>query len=383
MRMIKNSLERIQERAGSHGQQMKPYQQALTELKDLDHNAISRRVAERFSNRAGNFEILRQGQDEMQPLSMAMPLLPTPAMSQDERSPLPTAGPSTPTPGPRQVQNIAMPKTEGTSAKRETDQVSKTGSFDNYRTPQRSASASATDSSDEKKQRRIDASLLSPSKTALTSDIPGMQFESLRLSEPRAPQNPSKEPLSLIDMDDDLTPTKEAIVKTTTKPTFGLMGDSIFAAPKDKVKVIGVRSSLPIAFIHSLEALIEFPTPHDGFTCAQNVLNDTTDDLDFQAETTSEENSALAIPKAPRDAPTSGGIGPVVARAQRPALVQSSSNALKEDSAKGSSSATGPRSSQQPPEKQSRAISGGMENSIWAYTDKEPSKLDRKVTKPL
>ncbi|KAJ5368286.1 uncharacterized protein N7496_008046 [Penicillium cataractarum] len=327
LQMIENCSERMQERAGPHGQPTDPLQ-VLTEFKDLDRNAISRRVAERLSNQEMALEPLRQGQEEMQLLEMATPPLPS-AMSQDERPPLPMAGPSTPR--PKQVQNIEMPKTDGTSAKRETDQVSKTGSFDNYRTPQRSASASATDSSDEKKQRRIDASLLSPRKTALASDIPGMQFESLRLSEPRAPQNPSKEPMSLIDMDDDLTPTKEAIVKTTPKPILGLMEGSIFAAPMDK------------------------------------------------ADTTSEENSALAISKAPRVAP---GLGPVVARAQRPTLIQSSSNTLNESSAKGSSSSTGPRSSQQPPEKQSRAISGGMETSIWAHTDKGPSNLDPKVQTP-
>jgi hypothetical protein len=344
--------EAVQEQAGSLDEQMNPLEEVLESLKEL----------------------------EVKARSMATRSLSTFAMGREEPFAMPMAGPSPPTVGPMQAYNTSMPKTEGTSAKPETDQVSKPGSFYNYRTPQRSASGSATDSSDEKNQRRIDASLLSPSKTALASDIPTGQFESLRLSEPSAIQMSPKEPLSLIDMDDYLTPTKEAIVKTTANPILGLMEESIFAAPMDKVKMIGVRPSLPIAFVHRPEAMMDLA--HGSFPTTQTTLSDTTDDLDFQAHATSEENSALAISKAPY-APASGEIAQVVARAQRSALVQSSSNTLKEVSAKESSSAVGLRSSQEPTERASRAISGGMDQSIWAHTDKGPSKLAPKVTKPL
>lgn len=346
-------IEEIEGQPKSQGEQMEPREDLLRRLKESE--AQARSMATRFS---------------------------TLAIGQEESLAKPKAGPNPPTFGQMQAFNTAIPKTEGASAKPETDQVSKSGSFYSYRTPKRSASGSGTDSSNEKRQRRIDASLLSPSKTALASDIPARQFECLRLSESSATQKSPKEPLSLIDMDDDLTPTKEAIVKATTNPTLRLMEESIFATRADKVEMISVRPFLPFAFIHSPEAMMDFRTAHGSSPTTQNTLSHTTDDLDFQAHVTSEENPALSVSKAPH-APTSGGMAQVVAGAQRSALVQSNSNTLKEASAKGSLSAVGLRSSQEPTEKASRAISGGMDQSIWAHTDKGPSKFVPKVKKPL
>lgn len=167
------------------------------------------------------------------------------------RSPEEEAAPGPSTPTPSQDQRFALPKTESMAPELKTDQPDKTSIFDNYRTPPRSASATVTDSSDEKKQRNIDAaSLLSPKKRVVSSDIPAMKFESLRVSEGGNIRTVSAEPLSLLDMDLDPTPSKQVTARTATRsPVLGSMESSMFAAPANapyqhnKAKVIGVRPS--------------------------------------------------------------------------------------------------------------------------------------------
>lgn len=185
-----------------------------------------------------------QRQDQVPPPSTPSTTVSTPTPSQGQESALPKAVPSTKSSEPKEKQEISFPKIETTSPGSETVQVSEIGSFDNYRTPPRSASV--TDSSDEKKQRQIDASLLSPKRKDVSSDVPTMEFESLQVSERRSFQDTPKEPPSLIDFDEDLTPTKGTTIKTAAKqPILGSMESSMFASPVDmaqhqigKIKVI-------------------------------------------------------------------------------------------------------------------------------------------------
>ncbi|OKO95724.1 hypothetical protein PENSUB_11236 [Penicillium subrubescens] len=246
------------------------------------------------------------------------------------RPPEEEAAPGPSTPAPSQDQRLALRKTESVAPELETDQLGKTSIFDNYRTPPRSASATVTDSSDEKEQRNIDAaSFLSPKKRVVPPDLPTMEFESLRVSEGGNVRTAPGEPLSLLDMDINPTPSKQVIAKTATKPPIlGSMESPMFAAPSN----------------------------------APYQLNKA------KAGTTSEENTTIS--KAPRGAPVSQTIvrseGPSrsVSEVQRPTLVQSSSNIRKEASAKGAS----PRaeSSSPPHAMKSRVLSGGIEHSKWA-----------------
>lgn len=329
--------------------------------------------------------------DDQEPLSMAAPASLTPQPSRGQQLALPSAVPEVPELGPKQIQGISLPKTEATSPELETDQLSKTGSFDTYRTPPRSVSGTVTDSSDEKKQRNMDASLLSPKKKDFSTDVPTMEFGSLRVSENRTIQNAPKELL-----DADLTQTKGAVARPTSKPPiFVSMESSIFASPVDvvhhinKTKVTGVLSSLPVDYLKRTKTRIELPTAHDHYRSTENKLNDTTDNS--KAGTTSEENTTLSVSKAPQDAPASRkivrseGPSPAMSEAQRSTLVQSSSNILKETSVKETTTAAGPKSPQELDEKKSRVLSGGMAESIWAIPDNRPSKFatSLKVKKPV
>jgi hypothetical protein len=290
------------------------------------------------------------------------------------RPPEEEAAPGPSTPAPSQDQRLALRKTESVAPELETDQLGKTSIFDNYRTPPRSASATVTDSSDEKKQRNIDAaSFLSPKKRVVPSDLPTMEFESLRVSEGGNVRTASGEPLSLLDMDINPTPSKQVIAKTATKPPIlGAMESSMFAAPSNapyqlnKAKVIGVRLS-PSYLIHEQQSdFNSFPPAHNSYPSTTNMLNDMTDYS--KAGTTSEENTTIS--KAPRGAPVSRTIvrseepSRSVSEVQRPTLVQGSSNIRKETSAKGAS----PRaeSSSPPHAMKSRVLSGGIEHSKWA-----------------
>jgi hypothetical protein len=183
-------------------------------------------------------------------------------------SALPEAAPTPSTPTLSQNERLALPKSEPITAELENDHLSESSIFDNYRTPPRSASATVTDSSDEKKQRSIDASLLSPKKQVVSSDIPTMAFESLRVSGGRAIRNAPGQPQSLIDMDAASTPSKQVVAKATAKPPIlGSMERSMFASPANmpyqlnKAKVIGLRPSLYTAFMNDNQTLIDFP-PH-------------------------------------------------------------------------------------------------------------------------
>jgi hypothetical protein len=119
-------------------------------------------------------------------------------------------------------------------------------------------------------------------------------------------------------------------------------------------------------------------------------LNDLTDEI--KAGPLSEENTILGIFKGPVNAPASHKVvqseisSPPVSELPRSTLVQSSSNVLKEGPTKGASAAAGPKSLQQAPtEMKSRALSGGMEASRWAFSDEGPSKkaTTSKVTNPV
>ncbi|GLI77654.1 hypothetical protein PoHVEF18_005945 [Penicillium ochrochloron] len=284
------------------------------------------------------------------------------------------AAPGPSTPAPSQDQRSALRNMESMAPELETDQLGMTSIFDNYRTPPRSASATVTDSSDEKKQRNIDAaSFLSPKKRDVSSELPTVEFESLRVSEGGNVRTASGEPLSLLDKDINPTPSKQVITKSATKPPIlGSMKSSIFAGLSNatyqlnKAKVIGVRPS-PSYRVHEQQSEFNsFPPAHDPYPSTKNMPNDMTDYS--KAGTTSEENTTMS--KAPRGAPVSQTIvrreGPSrsVSEAQRPTLVQSSSNIRKETSAKGTSPSAG--SSSPPREMKSRALSGGIEHSKWA-----------------
>jgi hypothetical protein len=284
------------------------------------------------------------------------------------------AAPGPSTPAPSQDQRSALRKMESMAPELDTDQLGTTSIFDNYRTPPRSASATVTDSSDEKKQRNIDAaSFLSPKKRDVSSELPTVEFESLRVSEGGNVRTASGEPLSLLDMDINPTPSKQVFTKSATKPPIlGSMESSMFAGPSNatyqlnKAKVIGVRPS-PAYRVHEQQSdFNSFPPAHDPYPSTKNMPNDMTDYS--KAGTTSEENTTMF--KAPRGAPVSQTIvrseGPSrsVSEAQRSTLVQSSSNIRKETSAKETSPRAG--SSSPPREMKSRVLSGGIEHSKWA-----------------
>ncbi|KAF3399962.1 hypothetical protein F1880_008306 [Penicillium rolfsii] len=245
-----------------------------------------------------------------------------------------TPGPSTPTPGRGQLFDLT--KTETMAPELETNQPGKTSIFDNYRTPPRSASATVTDSSDEKKRRNIDtASLLSPKKRFVSSDLPAIGFESLRVSEGENIRTASDNPLSLMEMDVNSTPSKQVIAETSSKPViFGSLETSMFAAPANA------------------------PYQHNK----------------AKASTTFEEN--ITTSKASKGGPVSQAIvrgeGPsrAVSEPQRPALIPMSSSICKETSVKD---ASGPSAPQAPREMKSRVLSGGIEQSMWA--DPGPSRF--------
>lgn len=328
---------------------------------------------------------LEQHPDQVQPLSLAANGSSTPQPSQEQQSGLSDAVPVS-KPGPKQIRENLMPKTGAKSPEVESNQLSKIGRFGTYRTPPRSVSGTVTDSSDEKKQRNTDASLLSPQKAYCPADFPTKEFESLRVSERENTQDAPKEP-----PDAGLTLAEGGIAGTSSKlPILGSMEYSKFAVPVkpfyqiNNTKVIGVLPSLPPEYWPQIKAVIELPTAYARCLSIETKLNDTTDIS--KAGTTSEENTILSASKAPQDAPASRkiicneGSSSAVSQEQRSTLAQSTSNIRKETFIKETPPAAGPKAAQGPDEKKSRVFSGGMGESIWAVTDSEPSKFASLLT---
>lgn len=197
--------------------------------------------------------------DQVQPLSTAAHGSSTPQPNQEQQSSLSDAVPVS-KPGPKQIRENPMPKTGAKSPEVESNQLSKIGRFGTYRTPPRSVSGTGTDSSDEKKQRNTDASLLSPQKANCPADFPTQEFESLRVSERENTQDPPNELL-----DAGVTQPKGGIAGTSSEPPIlGSMECSNFAVPAKSFyqinkKVIGVPPSLPRNTGPRLRLLLNFP----------------------------------------------------------------------------------------------------------------------------
>jgi hypothetical protein len=152
----------------------------------------------------------------------------------------------------------------------------------------------------------------------------------------------------------------------------------------NNTKVIGVLPSLPPEYWPQIKAVIELPTAYARYLSIETKLNDTTDNS--KAGTTPEENTILSASKAPQDAPASRkiirneGSSSAVSQEQRSTLAQSTSNIRKEISIKETPPAAEPKAAQGPDEKKSRVFSGGMGESIWAVSDRGPSKFASLLT---